>query len=292
MEFIAIDVETANADMGSICQLGLAHFRDGALAGEWKTYVDPEDYFDPVNTSIHGIDEEVVKGAPTLAQVVEPIMQWLDGRVVVCHTHFDRVALRQALQRYGYEPPKCTWLDSARVTRRTCWSDCAQSGYGLHDVCERIGYDFQHHDALEDAKAAGYVLLTAMDTTGITLEEWLVRVERPINPDSPSGQPIVRSGNPEGDLFGEVLVFTGALEVPRHQAADLAAAVGCQVCDNVTKNTTLLVVGDQDVKKLAGHDKSSKHRRVEALIADGHSIRILRETDFKLLVAMASEGRS
>jgi DNA polymerase-3 subunit epsilon len=42
---------------------------------------------------------------------------------------------------------------------------------------------------------------------------------------------------------------------------------------------------------LAGHDKSSKHRKAETLIANGHSIRILRETDFKQLVAMLGENR-
>lgn len=45
MQFVAIDVETANADMGSICQIGLARFVDGDLAEEWVTLVDPEDYF-------------------------------------------------------------------------------------------------------------------------------------------------------------------------------------------------------------------------------------------------------
>jgi DNA polymerase III epsilon subunit-like protein len=31
MEFVALDFETANADMSSICQLGLVHFKDGLL---------------------------------------------------------------------------------------------------------------------------------------------------------------------------------------------------------------------------------------------------------------------
>lgn len=54
--------------------------------------------------------------------------------------------------------------------------------------------------------------------------------------------------------------------------------------DGVTKNTTILVVGDQDVRKLAGQEKSSKHRKAEDLIKKGQAIRIIRETDFKELV--------
>ncbi len=44
MEFVALDFETANPDMSSICQLGFVHFKDGLLQDEWKTYVDPEDF--------------------------------------------------------------------------------------------------------------------------------------------------------------------------------------------------------------------------------------------------------
>ncbi len=49
----------------------------------------------------------------------------------------------------------------------------------------------------------------------------------------------------------------------------------------VTKHTTLLVVGDQDLRKLNGQEKISKHRKAEQLIAKGQALRILGESDFK-----------
>ena len=70
----------------------------------------------------------------------------------------------------------------------------------------------------------------------------------------------------------------------RHEAADMAAHIGCIVGSGVNSRTTLLVVGDQDIQLLAGHEKSIKHRKAEKLISEGQSIRILRETDFKELV--------
>ena len=74
-----------------------------------------------------------------------------------------------------------------------------------------------------------------------------------------------------------------ALTILRSEAADLAASVGCEVDHGVTKRTTILVVGDQDIERLAGHDKSSKHRKAEELIRKGQPIRIIRETDFREL---------
>ncbi len=183
--------------------------------------------------------------------------------------------------------PECTWLDSARVARRA-WSDFAWGGYGLYNICRALSYEFKHHDALEDAKAAGHILLIASKECNLDVEGWLKRVNQPIDPTKVStGAAIKREGNPEGPLYGEVMVFTGALEIPRSEAADMAAKIGCQVGTGVTKKTTMLVVGDQDVSKLAGHDKSAKHRKAEALISKGVSIRILRETDFKEFVALS-----
>ena len=127
MQFVAIDVETANADMGSICQIGLAKFVDGRVAEEWCTLVDPEDYFDEVNISIHGIEPRMVKGQPKLPQIADRLRSTLESTVSVCHTHFDRIALGRAYGRYNLNPIATTWLDSARVVRRT-WKDLAWKG--------------------------------------------------------------------------------------------------------------------------------------------------------------------
>ena len=52
--FVAIDVETANADLASICQIGLVTFADGQIVSEWQSLIDPEDEFNEINISIHG----------------------------------------------------------------------------------------------------------------------------------------------------------------------------------------------------------------------------------------------
>jgi len=160
---------------------------------------------------------------------------------------------------------------------RRAWPNFAHSGYGLANVASALGVKFKHHNAVEDARAAGEVFVHAMAQTGLTLSEWLVRVAQPINPEAGC---IAREGNPEGPLAGEVVVFTGTLSLPRREAANLAASAGCSVEESVNKRTTLLVAGDQDVRCLAGHEKSSKHRKAEELISKGYGIRILSEGDF------------
>jgi DNA polymerase-3 subunit epsilon len=283
-EFVTIDVETANADMASICQIGVARYLDGRLVDEWVSLVNPEDYFEFINIEVHGIEPEHVENQPTFPEIADRLRSMLDGQIAVCHTHFDKRAITAAFEKYTLPQVETRWLDSARVARRT-WADVASSGYGLAALSERIGFKFKHHDALEDAKAAGAVFLAALQESQQPIEYWLHRVEQPINPTS--GKPIERDGNPDGPFAGEVLVFTGELDIPRAQAADIAAAAGFQVDQGVTKKTTILVVGTQDAWKLKGGEKSAKHLKAEALAQKGKYIRIITERDF---AAMTRSG--
>jgi len=242
-----------------------------------------------VNISIHGIDEDQVKDARTLPDVLGELRGQIADQIVVTHTHFDRVALGQACDCHRIEFPEVKWLDSARVVRRT-WMDLSRRGYGLAPVAERLGIEFQHHNAAEDARAAGEILLRAIEESGIPVDDWVVRQRRPITPPSRSAAPsMAREGNPDGPLAGEVIVFTGTLSLVQREAAEIAAAAGCNVGGNVTKKTSLVVVGDQDVRVLAGHTKSRKHRKAEELIAEGQEIRILRESDFETLVSFEED---
>ena len=288
MDFVAIDVETANSDMASICQIGLAKYKGGTLEKEWLSLINPEDYFYDINISIHGINEKDVSNAPTLPEISSQLKEFMSGSICVSHTHFDRVSIYRAFEKYSLQHLDITWLDSARVARRA-WKECAWSGYGLANICKIIGYDFKHHDALEDAKAAGQVILSATNKTGLDIDEWLRRVSKPIGH---SRIQIQKGENPEGELYSEILVFTGTLLIPRAEAAALAMSAGCTIGSGVTKKTTLLVVGDQDITKLAGKKKSSKHIKAEKLISKGQKIRILSESDFKELVAQSHENET
>jgi DNA polymerase-3 subunit epsilon len=283
LDFVAIDVETANADLSSICQVGVSSFENGKPQDQWKSLVNPEDYFDDINISIHGIDEKKVRSSPNWAKIYPNVSSRLSGEIVVSHTSFDRVALCRACEKSKLPICQCQWLDSAKVVRRA-WPKFARSGYGLGSVAEEFGIKYVPHDALDDARCAGEILLRAMAESGLGIEQWLDRVKHSIN--LANDEPITRKGDPDGPLYGEVLVFTGTLSMLRHEAADLASAAGCEVATGVTKHTTLLVVGDQDIRRLAGHEKSSKHRKAEELINIGQAIRILAESDFQRIVKL------
>jgi len=279
VEYLAVDVETANADSASICQVGVARLRDGDIVQSWSSLVDPEDYFDAMNVSIHAIGPEDVDGAPTFAGVLPTVREFLAGQIVVHHMPFDRIALGRAAARYGLEPISASWLDSARVARRA-WTRFAQRGYALKNLAREFAIPLQHHDAASDAAAAGLVVARAVEESGLSVVEWLTRSRQS------AAASITRTGDPEGHLVGDSIVFTGKLSLVRREAADLAAKSGANVANSVSRSTTILVVGVQDLRRTNGRSKSSKHRKAEALKQAGHPISIIGEDDFLDLVEL------
>lgn len=67
--FVAIDVETANADRSSIRQIWAVCIENGAVTGTFATLVDRETCFDPWNLQIHGITAGMVQGHPAFPLV-------------------------------------------------------------------------------------------------------------------------------------------------------------------------------------------------------------------------------
>jgi DNA polymerase-3 subunit epsilon len=285
MNYLAIDVETANSDYSSLCQIGIAEFKNGEVIDSWSTLINPEEYFDFFNIEIHGIDEETVKDAPTFKEIYDELNSWLSNRIAVHHMPFDRIAITRACDKYNLEHVQPTWLDSAKIARRT-WEQFAYKGFGLSNLAEFLNIEFDHHDALEDAIAAGKVVYEASNIVGLTIEEWVERVGKPLTIHKGGSTTIKLDGNPEGPFFGEQVVFTGTLSLTRADAGKLASELGCNVTNSVTKKTTMLVVGNQDTYRLAGFDKSSKHRKAEELAKKGVKIKILSEQDFQKIVEL------
>ncbi len=171
MRFFSLDVETANYDSSSICQIGIGMFENGELVDTWDSLIDPLASFHWSNIRVHGITEEMVRGAPAFREVYPVLRKILSGNIVVHHTPFDFQAFTKAYNRFSLQPINIQWLDSARIVRHT-WSQFAKRGYNLASVASHLGIEFRHHDALEDSVAAGKIVVEACRLTDRGVTEW------------------------------------------------------------------------------------------------------------------------
>lgn len=280
--FIALDVETACSDAGSICQIGLACVWPDNRIHSFSTLVNPGTDFDAFNIRLHGIGPEHVMDAPRFDEVSDRLFPVLSRHHLVQHSNFDKQAVTAACRTYGRDAPDFRWINSVTIARRA-WPELkGNGGHGLGNLKKVLKLDFRHHDAGEDARAAAQVVLHAEAHLGVPFD---MLAHPALGRRKSSGN---REGNPQGPFAGSVVVFTGTLGMSRDAAADLAARSGMGVKSSVTRQTTYLVVGDQDLTALGGHSKSSKHRKAEEMQAAGHPIRIIGESMFQEMVANAT----
>lgn len=287
-DFIVVDVETADRNRHSICQIGVVGFRDGTEVFAEEVLVDPECDFDPFNVGIHGIGAAQVQSARNFAGVHAWVRGRLNDRLVLSHSSFDQQALAGACRRHERPEIECRWGDTVTVARQA-WPRLPN--HKLPTLARHLGLGFRHHSAVEDARVAGLVMIGAIEATAIPLEDWF-RVDKSPPTDVPRDRgvferrPLARRGDGDGPLVGRRISMTGVFSQPKAEVAEMILLAGGEVLTGVTKRTTILLLGDQDPSVLAGKDKSSKHLKAEQLMATGQKIEIWREDD--LLRALGS----
>ena len=158
LTFNVIDVETANHDR-AICQIGVVQVVSGSIRGEWSTLVNPEADFDPYHVDTHGIGEEKIRDAPILPDIWDDLRNLVDNHVLISHSPYDRDALSKAAYRYDMNWLSVRWYDSVTIARNA-WPKMPGK-HSLKNLADQLGIQFDHHDALEDARAAAIVVLKA-----------------------------------------------------------------------------------------------------------------------------------
>lgn len=304
MEFVAIDFETANRQRGSICSIGYATVIDGVVKEQDSWLVRPPDGmadFDPWNTRIHGISASDVADAMRIRVGLERLWDTIGSRTLVVHNAaFDIYALRDACWAEEVPHPALTYADTLVMARR----EMALISYRLPIVAEALGVALpEHHRAEDDAAAcAGIMLAIAQRREAASVQEVAdrlrVRLGR-LNPDGESNvscyagpigghgggpRPDAPGANPNADpehpLYGQVMVFTGALALTRTEAWDWAASVGAQPEENVTKRTTILIVGNGFQGESMAEFQTGKAKKALALLEKGQQIEVMTEEQF------------
>lgn len=285
MNFVAIDVETANSDVGSICQIGMAKYARGKLVDTYCSLINPQATFDSMNINVHGIDSEMVENAPSISDVHGDILQFIGDNILLNYTNFDKRAMTKCLADHHIPMPSFQWVDASMMVRDMC-QKFAHKGYGLANVCKEWGYKFNHHDALEDAKACGFIATTILRENSLSVTDWTDngKYHRRNATRFPTNRAI--AGNATGRFYGLNICFTGELSIMRSEISDIAANHGFHVKAGVSKKLDYLVVGTPDLRLLNGHDKSSKQRKSEEIVANGGTIQIIEEHEFLKLIGL------
>ena len=160
---IAIDFETANPKRVSACAVGGCVIKDGEITETFSSLLlPPTDYFAPINIGIHGITPEMVKDAPTFADLFPKYRNRIENRTIIAYSKFDLSVIKNLFQHYGFE---CdfNYVDVCELAKEKL---PGLKNYKLPTVAKHLGFeDYNHHHACEDAMmcARVFIALSSMD---------------------------------------------------------------------------------------------------------------------------------
>ncbi len=160
-DFVGFDVETANDDWGSICQIGLVRYKDGLEvdSASWLcTPPEPLNFFRPGNIGIHGITPEQVADQPRFTELLPKMVEFVGELPLVAHNaQFDFTAISRACDAAGIPAPHFTFGCSLALSR---FSSIKFENHKLPTVARTLGVELtKHHDAAEDACACAGIAI-------------------------------------------------------------------------------------------------------------------------------------
>jgi DNA polymerase-3 subunit epsilon len=169
-DFVALDFETANANRGSVCQIGIARFLGGQVTKTATLFVTPPpgyETFSPMNIGIHGIHASDVVGAPGWPEMLERLTNFTKDLPLVAHNaSVERSVIDQASAAHRITPPPFRYFCTLKLARKVF---PAEKTHSLGKLTASLGLpDFAHHDAGADAIASGRMLLHAATARGAT----------------------------------------------------------------------------------------------------------------------------
>lgn len=172
-EFVVFDLETTGVRTppARVTEIGAYRVRSGKVTGEFHALVDPQMPIPPFITQLTGINDEMVRDAPTFADIAHDLLSFLGNAVLVAHNSaFDMRFLNYEVGLVFPEyrlanPCLCT----VRLSRKLL-PDIVN--HKLKTVAEHYEIDLSnHHRAAADAFATAHIfmnLLTKLQDSGTT----------------------------------------------------------------------------------------------------------------------------
>ena len=171
-DFVAIDFETANNQLCSVCSVGIVIVRNDQIVDSYYSLIHPEpDYYSYFCQRVHGLTSSDTDDAPIFPLVWKEIEKriatafssdvsmLLKSPPFVAHNaRFDESCLKAVFRVYQMDYPDYRFYDTLTAARRQFGRSLPN--HQLHTVAAACGYDLRcHHHALSDAEACAAIAL-------------------------------------------------------------------------------------------------------------------------------------
>lgn len=287
--YLSFDVETPNRKNDRISQIGLLLIQNGNIVENHSTLINPETYFEGINTEITGLDASKVSHAPTLIKYWPSVKDLFENYVVIAHNAaFDLTVLYKALVSYGIEFPKikyvCTYNEAMNKFPEL-------KKFSLNALAEHFNISLEnHHNAGADAKVCS-LIFEEMKSQNFTFipEEFKASVKSSqIAEDSKIEEPKAETVQlpyvmpEESSLTGIRCVLTGIFTmISKSELTEYIESQGGKVTGSVSGVTNYLIVGTNPEPAWKHGGYGSKIEKAMKLISEGNKkLHFVKEEDF------------
>lgn len=160
MRFVAFDLETTGFLPGvdQIVEIGAIRFVDGQPEASFVTLIDPGRSIPKGASDVSGITDDMVRGQPTIENVLEGFANFCGGDLMVAHNApFDFQFLVADIQKFESPAPGGLVLDTCAISRKVF---PGLLNYKLGTLIQHLGIPSTgFHRAGEDAGYAGQLFL-------------------------------------------------------------------------------------------------------------------------------------
>lgn len=311
LNFVAIDFETATENRSSICEIGVSVIRNSKIVETKSWLVKPENnQYSVMNISIHGITPSMTKDSPTFSQVWHEVLPYIENQIVIAHnTAFDMYALKDALDKNQIPYPHFKFYCSLRAAKYVIKDTY---GYSLSwlSYLLKIPYETEHRAEYDASVAAQVFIYTINKAEVSSLQEFETKYDFTcgefhdnfFKPQLSNRKYITKPKKKTADYIGDptkidqdnyfynkTVCFTGKCSYgTRDQMLQKVADIGGIPMNSVTKDTDILVVGQQDFRIVGEDGLSSKQEKAMRMKDKGQDIEIMSEVEFQLLISNSS----
>jgi DNA polymerase III epsilon subunit family exonuclease len=171
-DFVVVDVETTGAKTPPcrVTEIGAYRVHGGRIVAEFETLVNPQTGIPPFIMQLTGITDEMVKDAPTFADIAHDWLDFADEAVLVAHNSpFDVRFLNHEIARvFPGRRMVNAHLCTVKLSRRIF---PGLLNYRLHTVAEHFAIPIHNrHRAASDALATAEIflrMLTRLNEHGV-----------------------------------------------------------------------------------------------------------------------------
>lgn len=288
---VVFDIELLNNDPASICSIGIVEMIDFNIVSTYYSLIKPRVMqFDPIRYKIHNINISHLRHERRFIEVWKEIKHYFDNTIVVSHDiNVDMYHLRETLKQEEIPFPNIK-MSCTNVLAHLVHPELIK--YNLQELANIYGVEFEAHHALEDAKAAAYILQSMVEEEGLeSLKELHQEYHLAFgemkhnyyrNIISPE---MINNINklPEkkvNDLYHNIVCFTGKLTLPKEVYEQKTKQVSAMPSHQVTTQTNILVVGKKSYFKVRYGKRNKKVLKALKLIKQGQDLKIIHENEY------------